>query len=35
MQNSSVRYVENNRPEETCDVLFDVEDLDREICKYL
>ena len=26
---------EYNHPKEACDVLFDVEDLDREICRFL
>ena len=34
---SSVRPIDGNRSrfEETCDILFDIEDLDREICKFL
>ena len=32
---SSPKFDECNRPKEACDVLFDVEDLDREICRFL
>ena len=32
---SSVNIVDCNRREEVCDVLFDVEDLNREICRFL
>ena len=35
LYDSSVVIVDCNRREEVCNVLFDVEDLDREICRFL
>ena len=35
LQYSNSRIIDCERPQEACDMLFDVEDLDREICKFL